>query len=176
MKPKYRHFLQFELIAFLSFNGMAWHLEVQFYNHHWGAYFYNDRIIHVYCISLWCFSSVFILSHSWTTHPCFWTNNWRCIDKFCDPRHIGTVELTDMMICAPWDTEVFSCLAGGRWEENVKTRQSILSSNCMTKYNLCTLNALWRQLEQAWRLSEEITNSTPRQIDGQSDFLSSCRS
>ena len=41
---------------------------------------------------------------------------FRCIDKFCDPRNIGSVELTDMMICAPWDTEVFSCLAGGRFD------------------------------------------------------------
>ena len=42
---------------------------------------------------------------------------FRCIDKFCDPRNVGTAELTDMMICAPWDTEMFSCLAGGKYEK-----------------------------------------------------------
>ena len=37
----------------------------------------------------------------------------RCLDKFCDPHSVGEVGLTDMMICAPWDTEMFQCLASG---------------------------------------------------------------
>jgi len=41
-------------------------------------------------------------------------NHTQCVDKFCDPLRLDTLKLTDMMICAPWDTEVFSCLADGR--------------------------------------------------------------
>ena len=38
----------------------------------------------------------------------------RCLDKFCDPSKLDRISVPDMMICAPWDTEVFSCLADGR--------------------------------------------------------------
>ena len=37
-----------------------------------------------------------------------------CVDKFCDPHSLAFVEQTDLMICAPWDSEIFSCLADGR--------------------------------------------------------------
>lgn len=38
----------------------------------------------------------------------------RCVDKFCDPRSMSDADVTDLMICAPWDTEIFSCLADGK--------------------------------------------------------------
>jgi len=37
-----------------------------------------------------------------------------CVDKFCDPRNVASSQLTDLMICAPWDTEMFQCLADGK--------------------------------------------------------------
>lgn len=37
-----------------------------------------------------------------------------CVDKFCDARNVATAGLSDLMICAPWDTEMFHCLADGR--------------------------------------------------------------
>ena len=54
------------------------------------------------------------------------------------------------------------------WGKIWKTRRNILSSACLTKYNLCTLNALWRQLEGSlkikWRNHKYYT-----QTDGQTD-------
>eukprot|EP00092_Neocalanus_flemingeri_P093803 GFUD01119242.1.p1 GENE.GFUD01119242.1~~GFUD01119242.1.p1 ORF type:complete len:1460 (+),score=180.34 GFUD01119242.1:219-4598(+) len=38
----------------------------------------------------------------------------KCVDKFCDPRNVASTQLTDLMICAPWDTEMFQCLADGK--------------------------------------------------------------
>lgn len=38
----------------------------------------------------------------------------QCVDKFCDPRNVASSQLTDLMICAPWDTEMFQCLADGK--------------------------------------------------------------
>ena len=37
-----------------------------------------------------------------------------CVDKFCDARGVSTVQVSDLMICAPWDTEMFHCLADGQ--------------------------------------------------------------
>jgi len=37
-----------------------------------------------------------------------------CVEKFCDPTSVSDVRVPDMMICAPWDTEIFSCLADGQ--------------------------------------------------------------
>eukprot|EP00090_Calanus_glacialis_P031499 TRINITY_DN5209_c0_g1_i1.p1 TRINITY_DN5209_c0_g1~~TRINITY_DN5209_c0_g1_i1.p1 ORF type:complete len:1460 (-),score=250.05 TRINITY_DN5209_c0_g1_i1:454-4833(-) len=37
-----------------------------------------------------------------------------CVDRFCDPRNVASSQLTDLMICAPWDTEMFQCLADGK--------------------------------------------------------------
>ena len=34
--------------------------------------------------------------------------------RFCDPRQVASASLSDLMICAPWDTEMFRCLADGR--------------------------------------------------------------
>ena len=36
------------------------------------------------------------------------------MDRFCDPRNVASSQLTDLMICAPWDTEMFQCLADGK--------------------------------------------------------------
>ena len=37
----------------------------------------------------------------------------RCVDKFCDPIRTSEVSLPDLMICAPWASDSFSCLANG---------------------------------------------------------------
>lgn len=37
----------------------------------------------------------------------------RCVDKFCDPVRTADVSLPDLMICAPWASDSFSCLANG---------------------------------------------------------------
>jgi len=39
--------------------------------------------------------------------------NQSCVDKFCDPHNVAHITQTDMMLCAPWDTEMFQCLADG---------------------------------------------------------------
>lgn len=36
-----------------------------------------------------------------------------CIDKLCDPTTAVSTEITDLMICAPWAHDSFSCLANG---------------------------------------------------------------
>ncbi|XP_063243751.1 Ig-like and fibronectin type-III domain-containing protein 1 isoform X2 [Bacillus rossius redtenbacheri] len=33
-----------------------------------------------------------------------------CLDKLCDPTLSGVAEITDLMICAPWAADTFSCL------------------------------------------------------------------
>ena len=37
----------------------------------------------------------------------------RCVDRFCDPIRTADVSLPDLMICAPWAKDSFSCLANG---------------------------------------------------------------
>jgi hypothetical protein len=37
----------------------------------------------------------------------------RCVDKFCDPVRTSDISLPDLMICAPWASDSFSCLANG---------------------------------------------------------------
>ncbi|XP_018897907.2 Ig-like and fibronectin type-III domain-containing protein 1 isoform X1 [Bemisia tabaci] len=36
-----------------------------------------------------------------------------CLDKLCDPSESGTAEVTDLMICAPWASATFGCMANG---------------------------------------------------------------
>ncbi|KAL3272723.1 hypothetical protein HHI36_014185 [Cryptolaemus montrouzieri] len=36
-----------------------------------------------------------------------------CINKLCDPTETDSVEITDLMICAPWASDTFSCLTRG---------------------------------------------------------------
>lgn len=36
-----------------------------------------------------------------------------CVNKLCDPAVADTVEITDLMICAPWAADTFSCLTNG---------------------------------------------------------------
>ncbi|XP_017783380.1 PREDICTED: Ig-like and fibronectin type-III domain-containing protein 2 isoform X2 [Nicrophorus vespilloides] len=36
-----------------------------------------------------------------------------CVDKLCDPSLADTAEITDLMICAPWAADTFSCLTNG---------------------------------------------------------------
>lgn len=36
-----------------------------------------------------------------------------CLNKLCDPAVASTAEITDLMICAPWATDTFSCLTNG---------------------------------------------------------------
>lgn len=38
---------------------------------------------------------------------------FRCVDKFCDPVRTADVSLPDLMVCAPWASDSFSCLANG---------------------------------------------------------------
>src|SRR5687767_13966249 len=40
--------------------------------------------------------------------------NFRCLESLCDPVKAASAHLTDLMICAPWATETFGCLADGR--------------------------------------------------------------
>nr|CAD7256254.1 unnamed protein product [Timema shepardi] len=40
------------------------------------------------------------------THP-------TCVDKLCDPALSDITEVTDLMICAPWAADTFSCLTNG---------------------------------------------------------------
>lgn len=36
-----------------------------------------------------------------------------CLDKFCDPSLANTAGITDLMICAPWANDSFSCMTNG---------------------------------------------------------------
>ncbi|CAH0563604.1 unnamed protein product [Brassicogethes aeneus] len=36
-----------------------------------------------------------------------------CVNKLCDPSETKSVEITDLMICAPWAADTFSCLTNG---------------------------------------------------------------
>ncbi|XP_060866861.1 Ig-like and fibronectin type-III domain-containing protein 1 [Metopolophium dirhodum] len=36
-----------------------------------------------------------------------------CLDKLCDPSRSDVAEVTDLMICAPWASQTFSCLTNG---------------------------------------------------------------
>ncbi|XP_074034870.1 Ig-like and fibronectin type-III domain-containing protein 2 isoform X1 [Leptinotarsa decemlineata] len=36
-----------------------------------------------------------------------------CRSKLCDPTVVSSVEITDLMICAPWAADTFGCLANG---------------------------------------------------------------
>lgn len=36
-----------------------------------------------------------------------------CINKLCDPVSAAGAEITDLMICAPWAADTFSCLTNG---------------------------------------------------------------
>jgi len=38
----------------------------------------------------------------------------KCVNEFCDPHNVAFISLEDLMICAPWDTEIFRCLADGQ--------------------------------------------------------------
>jgi len=41
-------------------------------------------------------------------------SNTMCLDSFCDPHKVTEVSTHDLMKCAPWDTEMFRCLADGK--------------------------------------------------------------
>ncbi|XKL66935.1 hypothetical protein PGB90_010355 [Kerria lacca] len=36
-----------------------------------------------------------------------------CLDKLCDPAQADATEVTDLMICAPWASQTYSCLTDG---------------------------------------------------------------
>lgn len=36
-----------------------------------------------------------------------------CLNKLCDPAMAAVAEITDLMICAPWAADTFSCLTNG---------------------------------------------------------------
>ncbi|KAG5899209.1 hypothetical protein JTB14_034467 [Gonioctena quinquepunctata] len=36
-----------------------------------------------------------------------------CKSKLCDPKLVSSVEITDLMICAPWAADTFGCLTNG---------------------------------------------------------------
>lgn len=40
-------------------------------------------------------------------------NHKTCVHNLCDPEEVQNAEITDLMICAPWATETFSCLTNG---------------------------------------------------------------
>ena len=42
-----------------------------------------------------------------------WLSNFRCLNNFCDPHNVAHITQEDMMICAPWDTQIFGCLVSG---------------------------------------------------------------
>ena len=40
-----------------------------------------------------------------------------CIDKVCDYKKIQDIQVIDMMICASWTWDMFSCMVDGRNHE-----------------------------------------------------------
>ncbi|XP_049875990.1 Ig-like and fibronectin type-III domain-containing protein 1 isoform X2 [Pectinophora gossypiella] len=40
-------------------------------------------------------------------------NHYGCVDKLCDPTKTFEIDVTDLMICAPWAGVTFGCLANG---------------------------------------------------------------
>lgn len=60
----------------------------------------------------------------------------RCVSKLCDPKLATQVEIPDLMICAPWTPEVFSCLADGK-DHSPCCRARGIPAPC---YDLCTGN------------------------------------
>lgn len=41
------------------------------------------------------------------------SDTFRCLEKLCDIPQSALAEVTDLMICAPWARQTFSCLANG---------------------------------------------------------------
>ncbi|XP_077284865.1 Ig-like and fibronectin type-III domain-containing protein 2 isoform X2 [Arctopsyche grandis] len=37
----------------------------------------------------------------------------KCVNKLCDPKAAGDITMTDLMICAPWAADTFTCLSNG---------------------------------------------------------------
>ena len=54
-----------------------------------------------------------------------YNNNSRCVDNFCDPMSMSSATVADLMICAPWDTQIFSCLADGKDHTPCCSRKAI---------------------------------------------------
>lgn len=75
--------------------------------------------------------SVFVLSSFFSCLVCC-----RCVSKLCDPKLATQVEIPDLMICAPWTPEVFSCLADGK-DHSPCCRARGIPAPC---YDLCTGN------------------------------------
>ncbi|ODM96583.1 Ig-like and fibronectin type-III domain-containing protein C25G4.10 [Orchesella cincta] len=63
-------------------------------------------------------------------------NTESCVSKLCDPKLATQVEIPDLMICAPWTPEVFSCLADGK-DHSPCCRARGIPAPC---YDLCTGN------------------------------------
>ena len=60
-------------------------------------------------LSCFFFSFLLAMAH---THMDNLTN--RCVTKLCDPKMTTQIEIPDLMICAPWTADVFTCLADGK--------------------------------------------------------------
>ena len=92
-------------------------------SHRWIQIQHGFKIQHFFRIKFWC-----LKIKSW---PVFGVQLLllsfisRCVDDFCDPLRMSSASVTDLMICAPWDTQIFSCLADGRDHTPCCSRKSI---------------------------------------------------
>lgn len=59
-----------------------------------------------------------------------------CLNKLCDPVEAAITEVTDLMICAPWTSQTFSCLTNGIDHTDCCKSQG-LPDSCL---NLCSGN------------------------------------
>lgn len=59
-----------------------------------------------------------------------------CLNKLCDPVEAAIAEVTDLMICAPWTSQTFSCLTNGIDHTDCCKSQG-LPDSCL---NLCSGN------------------------------------
>lgn len=63
-------------------------------------------------------------------------NTPTCVTKLCDPKMTTQIEIPDLMICAPWTADVFTCLADGK-DHTPCCRERGIPSPCN---DLCTGN------------------------------------
>lgn len=65
-----------------------------------------------------------------------WILIFSCLNKLCDPVEAAITEVTDLMICAPWTSQTFSCLTNGIDHTDCCKSQG-LPDSCL---NLCSGN------------------------------------
>ncbi|XP_021960351.1 Ig-like and fibronectin type-III domain-containing protein 1 [Folsomia candida] len=99
-------------------------------------------------------------------------NSETCVAKLCDPRKTTTLEIPDLMICAPWTPQVFKCLADGKdhtpccRERGVPSPCSDLCSGNVTKLDYHYFKCLRYMSEYSNCLMDGygVLPSAPRQV------------